>query len=148
MPETKLTQKECTAALGHVQDALYVVGGKWTLPIIIALREDGPMRFNELQRTVKGISARVLSTELKEMELTGFIDRKVDTGTPVVVTYELTPYADTLGNVLGALRDWGAQHRNKIRGKISTLDFAPAPDPATTPYSVSDKSGGSDPYPS
>ncbi|HTJ14182.1 MAG TPA: helix-turn-helix domain-containing protein [Dinghuibacter sp.] len=118
------TAQECTAALGAVQDALYAVGGKWKLPVIAALRDRGPQRFNELQRSIKGISARVLSTELKQMELNGFIHRKIDTGAPVVVTYELTPYADTLGNVLGALREWGAQHRNKIRGKI-TAEVSP-----------------------
>ena len=112
-------KNECTAALGAVQDALYAVGGKWKLPIIIALRERGPLRFNEMQRAINGISARMLSTELKQLELNGFVDRVVDTGTPVVVEYRLTPYADTLGNVLGALREWGAQHRDKIRGKLS-----------------------------
>ncbi|HTI11805.1 MAG TPA: helix-turn-helix domain-containing protein, partial [Puia sp.] len=97
------------------------IGGKWKLPIIIALL-DNNRRFNELQRTVKGISARVLSHELKQLELNGFIKRNVYTGTPVVVEYELTEYSNTLGDVLNALRIWGLMHRNKILGK----DAAPA----------------------
>jgi DNA-binding HxlR family transcriptional regulator len=117
MVNEKHSPMACTAALHAVQDALYVVGGKWTLPVIVALRDGGNMRFNELQRNVKGISARVLSTELKELELNGFIGRHVDTGTPIIVEYRLTPYADTLGNVLTALREWGAMHRDKIRGR-------------------------------
>jgi len=113
----KPTEKECKAALNAVGDALYVIGGKWKLPIIAALREGGNKRFNELQRAVKGISARVLSNELKQLEMNGFIKRNVHTRTPVVVEYELTGYSDTLGKVLQALHEWGAMHRDKIRGK-------------------------------
>jgi len=110
------SEKECNAALTAVGDALYAIGGKWKLPIIIALL-DNNRRFNELQRTVKGISARVLSHELKQLELNGFIKRNVYTGTPVVVEYELTEYSNTLGDVLNALRIWGLMHRKKILGK-------------------------------
>ncbi|TDW97046.1 winged helix-turn-helix transcriptional regulator [Dinghuibacter silviterrae] len=123
------TLQGCMAAMGAVQDALYVVGGKWKLPVIVALRENGPLRFNELQRSVRGISARVLSTELKQLELNGFLERSVDTGTPVVVEYRLTPYADTLSPVLGALREWGAMHREKIRGREPAASAAPADGP-------------------
>lgn len=110
------SEKECSARLNAVGDALYVIGGKWKLRIIIAL-QTGSMRFNELQRTVKGISARVLSHELKELELNGFIKRNVDTGTPVVVEYELTNYCDTLERVLTSLSEWGAMHREKIKSE-------------------------------
>lgn len=105
---------ECTASLRAVGDALYVIGGKWKLRIIIALAE-GNKRFNELQRTVTGISARVLSNELKELEMNGFVERKVYDETPVVVEYELTDYSDTLDEVLRSLIAWGKMHREKIR---------------------------------
>jgi DNA-binding HxlR family transcriptional regulator len=105
---------ECSARLVAVADALYAIGGKWKLRIIIALTE-GKKRFNELQRVVSGISAKVLSNELKEMELNGFVKRNVFTGTPVVVEYELTEYSGTLQEVLIALGNWGAMHREKIR---------------------------------
>ena len=117
----KPTEKECKAALNAVGDALYVIGGKWKLQIIAALRDHGNQRFNELQRSVKGISARVLSNELKQMELNGFIRRNIYTASPVVVEYELTDYSDTLGPVLRALHDWGLMHRDKIRGKSSVV---------------------------
>jgi DNA-binding HxlR family transcriptional regulator len=110
------TEKECKVALTAVGDALYAIGGKWKLPIIIGLL-DNHRRFNDLQRRVKGISARVLSHELKELEMNGFIKRTVYTGTPVVVEYELTEYSNTLGEVLHALQAWGAMHREKILGK-------------------------------
>jgi DNA-binding HxlR family transcriptional regulator len=109
-----ITQQQCSGVLNAIGDALYVIGGKWKLRVIAALRE-GNSRFNELQRNIDGISARVLSAELKELELNGFVKRVVHTQTPVVVEYHITAYADTLGNVLLALAEWGTMHRDKIR---------------------------------
>src|SRR3954462_13503162 len=111
-----LSGQECAKSLAAVGDALYAIGGKWKLPIIIALR-DGNKRFNKVQRTITGISAKVLSNELKELEMNGFVKRNVYTQTPVIVEYELTEYSNTLGEVLHALREWGANHRDKIRGE-------------------------------
>lgn len=108
------SEAQCKATLNSVADALYVIGGKWKLRIIIALKE-GPKRFNEMQRLIDGISAKVLSTELKDLELNGFVCRNVFTGTPVVVEYELTDYADTLGDVLQTLSEWGAMHKEKVK---------------------------------
>src|SRR5215211_6614057 len=100
------SEAQCKATLNSVADALYVIGGKWKLRIIVGLT-DGNKRFNELQRLVEGISAKVLSTELKELELNGFVHRNVFTGTPVVVEYELSEYAETLESVLNSLSEWG-----------------------------------------
>jgi DNA-binding HxlR family transcriptional regulator len=111
------SQTQCKARLNSIADALYVIGGKWKLRIIVGLK-DGTKRFNELQRLIDGISAKVLSAELKELELNGFIKRHVFTSTPVVVEYELTDYADTLGDVLDALSKWGAMHREKVKTSI------------------------------
>ena len=108
------SQTQCKAKLNSIADALYVIGGKWKLRIIVGLR-DGTKRFNELQRLIDGISAKVLSTELKELELNGFIKRNVFASTPVVVEYELTDYADTLRDVLDALSEWGAMHRENVK---------------------------------
>jgi DNA-binding HxlR family transcriptional regulator len=110
----KPSARECSAALTSIGDALYVIGGKWKLRVIVALRE-GSKRFNEIQRAIDGISARVLSSELKELEMNGFVTRIVHTQTPVVVEYQITPYADTLGNVLQSLAEWGTMHRDKLR---------------------------------
>lgn len=107
----------CRRALSAIEDTIYVIGGKWKLKIIIALKDQGNMRFNELQRTVAGISARVLSAELKDLEMNGFIRRNIHTGSPVVVEYELTAYSDSLDKVLKELVEWGHQHRDRIRNK-------------------------------
>lgn len=108
------SEAQCKATLNSVADALYVIGGKWKLRIIVALK-DGNKRFNEMHRLIDGISAKVLSSELKDLELNGFVRRNVFTGSPVVVEYELTEYADTLGDVLQTLSEWGAMHKEKVR---------------------------------
>ena len=121
--QTTHTFESCNSVLSSIGDAIYVIGGKWKLRIIVALR-DGNKRFNELQRTVHGISARVLSNELKELELNGFLIRKVDAGIPVVIEYELTPYSSTLKDVLTSLSAWGAMHKENIRnGSLHKKDM-------------------------
>jgi DNA-binding HxlR family transcriptional regulator len=114
----KLPEPQCKATLSSIADALYVIGGKWKLRIIVALKE-GNKRFNELQRTIDGISAKVLSTELKDLELNGFVVRNVFTGSPVVVEYELTDYCETLDGLLRELSSWGAMHKQKVRKSMS-----------------------------
>jgi DNA-binding HxlR family transcriptional regulator len=107
-------EQQCQAQLGAIGDALYAIGGKWKLRIIIALMH-GKSRFNVLQRTIEGISSKVLAAELKELELNGFVKRKVYTQTPIVIEYELTDYALTVQPVLKVLGEWGTMHRRKIR---------------------------------
>jgi DNA-binding HxlR family transcriptional regulator len=106
--------KQCMARLAGIGDALYAIGGKWKLRIIVALRE-GVSRFNELQRTITGISSKVLAAELKQLELNGFVKRNIIAQTPVVIEYKLTDYALTLEQVLDALSEWGTKHRAKIK---------------------------------
>lgn len=96
-----------------IRDTLDLVGGKWKLPITHALA-DGPMRFKELQRHIEGITARVLSKELKELEMNELVLREVFATSPVTVEYSLTDYGKTLKPVVLALYDWGTQHRERI----------------------------------
>lgn len=114
--EEPLTVQRCSEGLSSVEDAIYVIGGKWKLKIIIALQEHGNIRFNELQRIVTGISARVLSNELKDLELNGFVKRIVHSEqTPVMVEYISTDYSKTLKTVITALSEWGRTHKNNIK---------------------------------
>ncbi len=110
------TEQACNQALVAVRDSLYVIGGKWKLPIIIALvQANGPVRFRELQRLLETITPKVLSKELKDLELNEFITRTVYDTTPVTVEYQVTDYSKTLGNVLFELREWGMQHRTRLK---------------------------------
>jgi len=109
------TPETCAAALAAVRDTLYVLGGKWKLPIIMALADSGPLRFRELQRALDSITPKVLSKELKELELNEFVTRTVYPTTPVTVEYQLTEYSRTLRKVTSELRDWGIQHRQRLK---------------------------------
>ena len=103
----------CNSSLNAVRDALYVLNGKWKLPLIVALT-DGAKRFNEIQRALGEITPKILSKELREMELNEFVERRVLPTVPVSITYELTPYSKTLNKVLDELRIWGMEHRERI----------------------------------
>lgn len=108
----KHTVESCSKAKMAIRDTLDVVGGKWKLVLISVLRS-GKKGFNELSREA-GISPRILSKELQELEMNGLVSRKVCDTKPVTVQYELTPYSGTLSEVLSAMEKWGYLHRNKI----------------------------------
>lgn len=110
-------EKGCTVYILPVRDALDILNGKWKLPIIMALTF-GTKRFKELQRDIAGITARMLSKELKDLEINELVKRTVFDTMPVSVEYSLTPYGHTLKKVIDELGKWGARHRVRImRGK-------------------------------
>jgi len=111
------SKETCNAAAGAIRDTLYVLGGKWKLPILMTLAS-GPQRFRELQKSLEDITPKVLSKELRELELNEFINRTVHPTTPVTVEYSLTGYSDSLQPVLIALRDWGLAHRERLKASL------------------------------
>jgi len=113
MDKKNRTPETCTATINAVRDALYVLNGKWKLPLIAALT-DSPRRFKEIQKALNGITARVLSKELRELELNLFVERKVFNTVPVTVSYELTGYSESLDPIIEALKNWGIQHKKQI----------------------------------
>ena|ERR1700676_3413681 len=104
---------ECQSRLLPVRDALEVLSGKWKIPIIVALSQ-GNYRFRELHRQVQGITTRMLSKELKDLELHGLVIRTVYDSLPVSVEYELTNHGKSLQTVVEALYQWGTLHRDKF----------------------------------
>lgn len=108
-----LDSKECSNNMQAVQDALFVIGGKWKLMILISLSH-GNSRFTEIEKSIPKLSSKVLSKELKDLEENKLIRRTVVEDYPVSINYTLTDYAKTLGKVISELRDWGANHREKI----------------------------------
>ncbi|SEP37818.1 helix-turn-helix domain-containing protein [Mucilaginibacter sp. OK283] len=112
--ETIPGKAACAHSLKNVLDALYVLNGKWKLPLILSLVQS-PKRFKEIQHEITGISSKVLANELKDLELNDFITRNVYPSTPVSIIYEATAYSRTLKNVLAELSAWGEQHREKVK---------------------------------
>ena len=106
--------KQCTKHLLPVKDVLELTAGKWRLHIIMALMCVGNMRFKELQRHLPGISGKVLSKDLKDLEENKLLHRIVFDTYPITVEYGLTDHGKTLEPVVTALREWGLKHRKEI----------------------------------
>ncbi|AGA77165.1 winged helix-turn-helix transcriptional regulator [Echinicola vietnamensis] len=96
-----------------VRDTLNVISGKWKLPIIGSLCY-GKKRFKDLENDIPKITPRMLSKELKELELNSIITRTVYDTTPVTVEYELTPSGRKIRELLDAMVKWGLQHRETV----------------------------------
>lgn len=106
----------CLNTVEPVREALDVINGKWKLPIIISI-STGNQRFTDIQKSIPGITPKVLAKELKELEQHQLIKRSVVDGYPVKILYSTESYAETLSPVIYALRDWGENHRKRIFGK-------------------------------
>ncbi|MGC1274738.1 MAG: helix-turn-helix domain-containing protein [Planctomycetaceae bacterium] len=89
-----------------VETTLAVIGGRWKVLVLHHLL-DGTKRFSELTRALKGVSARTLSKQLRELEADGVIDRRVYPQIPPKVEYSLTPSGRRLKPVLLAMHRWG-----------------------------------------
>lgn len=98
----------------YVQDTLYVFGGKWRLPIIIAIKQ-GSNRFTDIKKYIPKITNRVLSKELKDLEANKLIVRKVYDTSPVTVEYKITDYCYSAKQIVDAMADWGKQHRERLK---------------------------------
>lgn len=107
------THSECVKAIMPVRDALDIISGKWKLPIIISLMY-GNKRFREISREIPNITDKMLSKELKDLEMNLLIKRTVHDTFPVVVEYSMTPAGKTLEKLIDELRKWGIQHRKRI----------------------------------
>ncbi len=116
-PVTERDHSECTGMIRPVKDALEVLNGKWKLPIIIAL-SFGNKRFGEMSREIPKITDRMLSKELRDLEMNQLVKRTVYDTVPVVVEYSLTRYGESLEKVIDELRKWGTQHRKRIMNKV------------------------------
>lgn len=107
------SSKECVEYIRPVRDVLDIINGKWKLPILIAL-SFGNKRFKELERDVEGITPKMLSKELRDLEVNQLVVRTVYDTIPVTVEYSLTEYGKSLDEVIAALRVWGKKHRAKL----------------------------------
>jgi len=100
-----------------VHDTMDVLSGKWKISIISSVCYYNKRRFSEILNDVHGISNKMLSKELKELEINKLIRRTVLDTQPVTVFYQLTDYGKTLQKIIDTLADWGIQHRKEIVGK-------------------------------
>ncbi|WP_433148464.1 winged helix-turn-helix transcriptional regulator [Actinomadura nitritigenes] len=107
-----------------------VLANKWTLYVLAALRHaDGPMRFNELRRTLDGITQKMLTRTLRALERDGLVSRTVYPTVPPRVEYGLTPLGAEVGHLTGAIADWALAHAPDVLTARESFDARPAPAP-------------------
>ncbi|GMK40318.1 putative HTH-type transcriptional regulator YtcD [Paenibacillus sp. CCS19] len=92
-----------------VEATLEVIGGKWKCVILCHLTH-GKKRTSDLKRLMPGITQKMLTQQLRELEQDGIVDRIVYNQIPPKVEYQLSEYGQTLGSILTALCNWGEQH--------------------------------------
>jgi len=113
-PDFQLDRKKEMMA---VHDAMDVLNGKWKIYIISSICHYNKRRFSDILNDVAGISNKMLSKELKELELNKLVKRTVLDTHPVTVQYELTRHGKTLQTIIDNLTAWGKEHRKEIIGE-------------------------------
>jgi DNA-binding HxlR family transcriptional regulator len=117
VPKHKYTAQSCMA----VREVLSRVGDKWSV-LIVSILSDGPQRFNVLRRDIEGISQRMLTLTLRELERDGLVSRRVEATVPPSVYYALTPLGHTLLEPVRALALWAQGNITAITSAQQTFD--------------------------
>jgi len=97
--------------------AVCMLGGRWKLLILCKL-EGGKLRFSELRDRINGITERMLTLQLRELEKEGLISRTVYAEVPPRVDYELTAIAEELVPIWSQLSNWGGKHRKLMEKQV------------------------------
>jgi DNA-binding HxlR family transcriptional regulator len=115
--QTKEFQKEYKKEMRAVQDSMNVLNGKWKISIISSICYYNKRRFSDILNDIEGISNRMLSKELEDLEINKLVKRTVLDTKPIMVQYELTEHGLTLKAIINNLAGWGIEHRKKIIGQ-------------------------------
>jgi DNA-binding HxlR family transcriptional regulator len=102
-----------------VEATLDVIGGKWK-PLILWYLSESTLRFSELKKKIPGITEKMLTQHLRELEADGIVARKVFATVPPRVEYSLTEYGASLKRALKAICDWGLVHIERTNAKIAS----------------------------
>jgi DNA-binding HxlR family transcriptional regulator len=112
----KNKEQFCQFKLMASRDALEVIQGKWRIPIIISLTY-GNKRFGEIQRDIAEVSPKMLSQELKALEMNKIIKRTLFDTMPVTAEYSLTPLGSSMNSLLEEILKWGVHFRKEVIDK-------------------------------
>ncbi|MFD1030272.1 winged helix-turn-helix transcriptional regulator [Metaplanococcus flavidus] len=105
----------------RVEDALGILVGKWKPVILLYLLQEGTKRFSELKRNMPGITQKMLTKQLRELEDEDIILRVVYPQVPPKVEYSMTEYGRSLEPILEAMHEWGAKHTEHKIEKLHQL---------------------------
>ena len=118
-PGDEKNTEDCRA----ISETLARIGDKWTV-LVVELLSEGPMRFNEMRRTIGSISQRMLTLTLRGLERDGLVTRTVYATIPPRVDYELTALGRTLRGPLGGIAEWARSHRLTVKNAQERFDLA------------------------
>lgn len=105
----------------YSREVLDLIADKWTA-LIFALLEKQPTRFNELQRAIEGISHKMLTQTLRNLERRGIVERTVTPTLPPAVEYSLSPLGITLIPLMAALRQWAENHMEEVEQALQAYE--------------------------
>lgn len=109
-------EKRFQEKIRAIQDTMFVIGGKWKIPVILSIYS-GNKRFNDILSSIPKITNRVLSKELKHLEENLLISRTIVREYPVRIEYAVTDYCLSIDKVAKPMEEWGKAHKKKI-GKL------------------------------
>ena len=115
--QSKELSDTCKVPLQGVKDTSDLLNGKWKTVIIAVLYYNGKLRFMDLGRYIGKIAPKVLSKELKDLEMNQLVRRTVMDTMPITVEYELTTQAKSLNKILEEMAEWGIKYRKSILKK-------------------------------
>lgn len=107
----------CQTKIGGIKDTMEILSGKWKFHILGTLVQGDKLRFMDLLREVEGIGTKMLSKELRDLELNHLISRTVLNTRPVTVEYQITEFGETLGPIIEEIAKWGVAYRNYVYNK-------------------------------
>ncbi|OXR47316.1 putative HTH-type transcriptional regulator YtcD [Nocardia cerradoensis] len=110
--------------MDFIRQVLDRVGDKWSL-LVIAVLDTGPLRYTDLQRQVPGISQRMLTLTLRQLQQDGLISRTAYAEVPPRVEYALTSLGRGLHEIVSSLIGWAAEHHDEIRAHHARTAIAP-----------------------
>jgi DNA-binding HxlR family transcriptional regulator len=127
-PDAAVRRGPCAAIpaeqLDFVRQILDRIGDKWSL-LVIAVLEAGPLRYTDLQREVPGISQRMLTLTVRQLQEDGLVTRTAYAEVPPRVEYALTPLGRDLHHIVTSLITWVADHHSQIREHRAHTATAP-----------------------
>ena len=122
MDPSKGTIEDCKELMLSLRDFGDIWRGKWKIQIILylSINKDKTIYFTQIRRDIPGISSKMLSKELKELEMNRLVSRIVDPAIPVKVEYLITVHGESFALVAETMILWGLQHRKIILGKSAS----------------------------
>ena len=101
-----------------VESTLQIISGRWKSVLLYHLIFDGELRYSELQRMIPGITRRMLSLQLKDLEADELVEREVVQEKPLMVVYRVTDYGYSLRPVIEMLNNWGEAYNQRYAGQL------------------------------